>query len=92
MLPITIWANALIQIGRFQEAIEQCQQALQLKPDSVEALNTLGNAYDSMGQYQQAMEQYEKALKLNPDYIQTYINLGSTLVKTGRLRGGDRTL
>ena len=35
---------ALIHTGRFQEAIEHCQQALRLKPDSVEAQNTLGNA------------------------------------------------
>ncbi|MGA2796896.1 MAG: tetratricopeptide repeat protein [Thermoguttaceae bacterium] len=77
-------AAALINIGRLQEAIEHCGQAIRLKSDYAKAYNNLGIALVKMGQPQKAIEYYQQALKLNPDYADAHNNLGSALIQIGR--------
>ena len=40
-------------VGRFDEAIQSCGQAIQLKPDLAEARNNLGWTYQMVGRYQE---------------------------------------
>ena len=58
-------------------AIEQFKQALNIKPDSPEALHNIGMAYEKIGNLDKAVECYQSALKLLPDSAPTHNNLGN---------------
>lgn len=51
-------------LGRFEEALEQCQASLELQPNRWETMNNLGTVYLVMGDYSEAILTYEKALKM----------------------------
>lgn len=48
-------------------AREDCIKAVQLKPDFVDAIVTLGRAYEDLGQHALAIQTYETALLIDPD-------------------------
>ncbi|HRE59506.1 MAG TPA: tetratricopeptide repeat protein [Micropepsaceae bacterium] len=48
-------------------AREDCIKAVQLKPDFVDAIVTLGRAYEDLGQFALALQTYETALLIDPD-------------------------
>jgi tetratricopeptide (TPR) repeat protein len=60
--------NALLQAGQVVEAIKQYNQALQLKPDYVEAHTNLGAVLLQESHVAEAIQQFEQALQINPDY------------------------
>ncbi len=47
-------------------AREDCIKAVQLKPDFVDAIVTLGRAYEDLGQHALAIQTYETALLIDP--------------------------
>jgi Flp pilus assembly protein TadD len=61
--------------GRFAEAIEASQKALELKPDYPEAWNNIGAAYNSLGQFEKGAAACEQALRLNPGFTLARNNL-----------------
>ncbi len=71
--------------GLLDEAIEQYQAALRLKPDYVAAHNNLGIAYQSKGLLDQAIEQYQATLRLKPDFAEAHDNLGNVYKSKGLL-------
>jgi protein O-mannosyl-transferase len=72
------------QAGRVQEAIAQCEQALQIDPDYTDAHNNLGIALMGQGRLQEAVEQWELALRIEPNYPDAHYNLGVAMEKAGR--------
>ncbi len=62
--------------SRFDDAIEQYQLAIKLKPDA-DAYNNLGVIYRERNMPDKAIEQYMLAIKLNPDMPEAYFNLGN---------------
>jgi Flp pilus assembly protein TadD len=76
----------LAQMGREQEAMGHYEQALQIKPDYVDAHNNLGNALLRAGKVQEAIIHYEQALRIKPDLAETHYNLGLALEYTGRVQ------
>ncbi len=79
---------ALLQTGRLQEAIEQCEEALRIKSDDAKAHNNLGAALQQTGRLQEAIGQYEQALRIEPDDAEVHVNLGSALSLAGRFAEG----
>jgi arylsulfatase A-like enzyme/Flp pilus assembly protein TadD len=77
-------AYALREVGRDGEAIEHYEKALALRPDYVEALNSLGLTLVHAGRVKEAIDRYGQALKLKPDYVQAHNNLANVLERTGR--------
>jgi tetratricopeptide (TPR) repeat protein len=61
---------ASAQQGRFEEAINHWEQALQSKPDYAEAHYNLGVALEEVGRAQEAIGHYEQALRIKPDFVQ----------------------
>ncbi len=71
--------------GRYQEAIIELQNALDLDRQNVNAHVVLGTVYARMGQVDKAIKQWKEALNLNPmmtkahEYIQRAENVKSIL-------------
>jgi predicted membrane-bound spermidine synthase len=68
-------ATALLESGKFVDAVEQFRAVLQLAPESVQARNNLGVALASLGRLDEAVEQFEQALTLDPAFEDARRNL-----------------
>jgi tetratricopeptide (TPR) repeat protein len=71
--------------GRLAEAMEQYDEALQIKPDYAEAHNNLGSDLLHAGRLAEAENQFKQALQINPDLAAAYNNLGYALQQSGRI-------
>jgi protein O-mannosyl-transferase len=88
-------AQFLLQSGRFDEAIAECQRALEIKPDFAAAHNNLGAALVNQrgdngarlqnGAIDEAIAHYRSALQINPDFAQAHSNLGTALLLKGQV-------
>ena len=74
-------ATALLESGRFGEAVEQFRMVLRLAPDSVESLNNLGVALASLGGLDEAIDQFQQALRLRPAFDDARRNLEAAEAK-----------
>ena len=64
-----IWLSlAYCQDNQFEKCIEASEQALKLKPDSVEAYNNIGYAHIRLGEKSEAVAACEKALAIDPKF------------------------
>jgi tetratricopeptide (TPR) repeat protein len=80
--------SAFYQDRRFDEAIVQCQEALEINPDFAEAAgvhNNLGYCYLQTGRMNEAVTQFQKALEIKPNFAEAHYNLGSVLLQSGRV-------
>ncbi|NES82543.1 MAG: tetratricopeptide repeat protein [Moorea sp. SIO2B7] len=80
---------SLNSLGRTQEGLAACDQALALKPDYPEALWSKGAAIESQNTptaITLALTLYEKAIAIKPDFADAWINRGVALHKLGRYR------
>jgi Flp pilus assembly protein TadD len=75
---------ALINKGRYTEAINHYQEAIHLKPDDAEFHNNLGVALLGIGRASEAINELQEAIRLQPSYANAHNNLGSALAKKGR--------
>jgi tetratricopeptide (TPR) repeat protein len=71
-------------LGRYQEEIETCKQALRIKPDYVRAYNNLGIAYGNLGRHREAIETFSQAVNIKPDDAEAHYNLGVAYGNLGR--------
>lgn len=73
-------------------AVEQAKQdyerALRLKPNYPEAINNLGTIYYAQKDYKQAEKLYHKALKAMPHSASVYNNLGAAYFAQGKFGKG----
>ncbi|MDE3084870.1 MAG: tetratricopeptide repeat protein, partial [Verrucomicrobiota bacterium] len=77
--------EALAQLGRTAEAIDEYREALRLYPDYAEVHSNLGNALIQTGEVTEAVGHYREALRLEPKNIEVHTNLGNVLAQQGRL-------
>jgi tetratricopeptide (TPR) repeat protein len=66
----------LVVKGKYNEAIEAFDKAIQLDPADAVAYNNRGAAYGQMGNHTQQIEDCNKALQLNPKDAVAYNNRG----------------
>jgi tetratricopeptide (TPR) repeat protein len=77
---------ALADEGRFPEAIEQYQAALQIEPDAANVQTDYGNALARSGRAAEAIAHYQAALRVLPDSPITHNDLANALAATpGRM-------
>lgn len=70
------------------EAKQDYERALRIKPKYPEAINNLGTIYYAKKNYKQAEKLYRRALKLMPQSATFYNNLGAAYFAQGRFRQG----
>ena len=78
-------ANALLELGRTDEALELLLKTLLEVPDFPEGWNSLGNAYLGASQPDAAISAYQKALSLDPGLAMAASNIAAAHLKAGRL-------
>ncbi|MGK7893918.1 MAG: tetratricopeptide repeat protein [Xenococcus sp. (in: cyanobacteria)] len=70
-------ALAYREEAQWAEAIQACENALQLNPKLAEAYKLLGDASQSLGQFSTAIGYYGNAIAVKPDYPEAYANLAT---------------
>jgi Flp pilus assembly protein TadD len=70
----------LVLDGRFAEAEAFAGEALRLRPDDVDAMNSLGVAVWKQGRAREAEEILRRAVEVNPDHFGILTNLGQILM------------
>ena len=74
---------AYINLGQYQQAIDDFNKAIGLKKDYPSTYNNRGAAYYSLGQYQQAIDDFNKAIQLKPDSADAYSTRGTAYLLRG---------
>jgi predicted O-linked N-acetylglucosamine transferase (SPINDLY family) len=77
-------AAELHQAGRFSEAENMYQHALQVLPGDGRIHFNLGNVLVDQGRLQDAAASYRESLKHRPGAVESHCNLGSVLRKLGK--------
>jgi Flp pilus assembly protein TadD len=72
--------------GRLKEAITLYTEVLEKQPNSAEALNWRGMAYDELGEYDKALADLTKAISASPNYADAYNNRGEVYRKLKKYR------
>ncbi|MGA3269106.1 MAG: tetratricopeptide repeat protein [Verrucomicrobiota bacterium] len=70
--------------GKWDEAIQDYEQALRTDPVAPEACYNLGVALATQGKWTEAILHYQRALQLNPDNAQAECNWGAALTSQGQ--------
>ena len=81
------WLNKggkLGSAGRYQEAIECLDRAIDINPKYALAWYNKGVVLTRLGRYQEAINCYDRTLELNPKLVPAWNNKGLTLSKLGR--------
>jgi len=85
-----MWADTLMQQGRFEEARSTFAAALALDADDPLSHRGHGVALSQLGRHAEAVRSFRAALDRWPDDVATHNNLGVTLVRLGDRTGALR--
>jgi tetratricopeptide (TPR) repeat protein len=69
--------------GKPEEALEDYNRAIKIKPDVAAGYLGRANTLNIMGRYQEAIEDYDRTLDINPKLANAYINRGSAYSHLG---------
>ncbi|GLE04797.1 hypothetical protein PINS_up013776 [Pythium insidiosum] len=74
-------AACLLKIGRTEEGVEDCSQAIELSPNYVKALLRRAEAFEKLDKLDEALKDYEAVLKIDPT-IRTAVKSHERVKKT----------
>ena len=75
--------------GKLDEAIEQYNAALRIRPQDATVNNALGAAFLTEGHPDQAISYLRTAEQLRPEYFDAHYNLGNALASAGDFRAAE---
>lgn len=78
-------ANALIEQGDFEQAIEKLRRVIASDPNHAAAHTSLGAAYHQKGLGTKAEVEYLRALEIDPDHTPALNNLATFYLRSGQL-------
>jgi tetratricopeptide (TPR) repeat protein len=78
-------AQALNEMERYREAIQQCDEALSINPGDAKALYVKGEAFRGIGNQRKALECYTKAVRGRPNDEEIWYAAGIVLKQMGKL-------
>ena len=73
--------NALLDLEKFDEAIDAHKTAAKLNPFHAQTQNNLGAVYEAIARYEEAFDCFSKAVSLDPDYATAVYNLGAVKLR-----------
>ncbi len=76
--------EALINMGKFDEAYPYIIESIRIKPDFEVAYNNLGILYFNRGRFEDAQEAFQTAIKLKPTYAISRYNLAMLYLNFGK--------
>jgi tetratricopeptide (TPR) repeat protein len=79
-------AQALNEMERYREAIQQCDEALSINPGDSKALYVKGEAFRGIGNQKRALECYTKAVRGRPNDEEIWYAAGIVLKQMGKLQ------
>ena len=80
-------SNAKNKMGDYEGAIADCDQALKINPQDVNAYINRGNAKHFMGNHEGAIADYDQALAIDPQLVGAYNNRGKAKGDMGDHKG-----
>jgi len=72
-------------------AMQACERAVALGPDSAKGRTCLGTVYASRGKYQEAVQQFQRAVETDPTSDGAYRGLALAYERLGRLAEAEST-
>jgi Tfp pilus assembly protein PilF len=75
---------AMMEKGRFEQAVDPLEQAVEIKPSWPEANLALANALALSGKPQQSIRYYQAALFYGEKFAEAHYDFGLTLIKLRR--------
>lgn len=82
-------ANALVEEGKNEEAVQKYQKAIGLWPDCAQAHCGLGLMFMKKDDWVQAAGEFRAAIQLQPELTEAYLGLGSVLAIQGDIKGAE---
>jgi len=82
----------LAEVGRWDEAIDELNQAISLMPGRADYYYTLSDILGRSGKYEEALSCFEKALNLKPINTRAYRTLGLAYLEIGKKEAARRCL
>ncbi len=70
-------AATYIITGNYNQAIDDCNEAIKIDPKYEKAYFNRGRSYQMLGNYDQAIADFNKAVALNPKFAEAYNNRGA---------------
>jgi TolB-like protein/Tfp pilus assembly protein PilF len=77
------YADYLKAMGRFDEAVEEMQRALEMDPLSLAISTGLGHVLYLSRQYDASIAQYRKALEIDPSFVTAHLWFGRPYLEKG---------
>lgn len=75
--------NALLRLGRYEQAIDSYSKALRYNPTEYEAFYNKGNALFFLKRYEEAIKSYDSCLRFHKECFQALNNRGNALSLLG---------
>ncbi len=77
-------ANSKLQLQKYEDALEDVDEALAIDANDAEAINNKGDIYFALNKFEAALDMYNKAVLINPEDARTLNNRANALVKLNR--------
>ncbi|MFH5924498.1 tetratricopeptide repeat protein [Roseomonas xinghualingensis] len=80
--------NALVELGRFEEALECFTRADDLHPGNRSISYNRGNALRGLGRHEEAIQAFRRAQSIDPDFADAHWNEALSRLALGELEAG----
>ncbi len=77
-------ANTFYELQRYEDALNNYKQAIEIKPEYAQAWNGQAKALYELDSYEKALSAYDKAIELEPNYLDSWKGRGFVLNKLKR--------